>query len=310
MILLCGIPTESPLAMVRDQLRELSVPYIMLNQRSFEQSYLEYRIVSGNVSGLLNLSNGEYRLQDITGVYSRLMDSRFLPEVIKEQPNSAKYQYCESFHYTLWSWLDIAPVRVINRRRSMESNFSKPYQMQLIANQGFKVPETLVTNSPDLVLKFLEKHQDIIFKSISSTRSIVKLLAKDDIQRLDDIRWCPTQFQEYIEGTNVRVHVIGDEVFATAIESNGVDYRYSKKDDGISKLEETTLSSELTVKCVKLAKSMGLAFAGIDLKFTPDNRIFCFEVNPSPAFSYYEEGAGQPIANAVARYLADGIQST
>lgn len=310
MILLCGIPTESPLAMVRDQLRELSIPNIMLNQRLFEQSYLEYRVVSGNVSGLLNLSSGEYRLQDITGVYSRLMDSRFLPEVINEQPNSTKYQYCESFHYTLWSWLDIAPVRVINRRRSMESNFSKPYQMQLIANQGFKVPETLVTNSPDLVLKFLGKHQNIIYKSISSTRSIVKLLTKDDIQRLDDIRWCPTQFQEYIEGMNVRVHVIGDEVFATAIESNGVDYRYSKKDDGISKLKETTLSNELTVKCVKLAKSMGLAFAGIDLKFTPDNRVYCFEVNPSPAFSYYEEGAGQPIANAVARYLADGIQST
>jgi hypothetical protein len=27
-------------------------------------------------------------------------------------------------------------------------------------------------------------------------------------------------------------------------------------------------------------------------------------VNPSPAFSYYEEGAGQPIARALAAYLA------
>ena len=31
-----------------------------------------------------------------------------------------------------------------------------------------------------------------------------------------------------------------------------------------------------------------LEFAGIDLKVTPDNEVYCFEVNPCPAFSYYE----------------------
>jgi hypothetical protein len=40
------------------------------------------------------------------------------------------------------------------------------------------------------------------------------------------------------------------------------------------------------------------------LKITPDNQVYCFEVNPSPAFSYYEEHTQQPIAYAVARYLA------
>ena len=57
---------------------------------------------------------------------------------------------------------------------------------------------------------------------------------------------------------------------------------------------------------VRLAEGLGLAFAGIDLKITPDNRVYCFEVNPSPAFSYYEANTGQPIARAVAEYLAAG----
>jgi glutathione synthase/RimK-type ligase-like ATP-grasp enzyme len=48
----------------------------------------------------------------------------------------------------------------------------------------------------------------------------------------------------------------------------------------------------------------GLAFAGIDLKITPAGEIFCFEVNPSPDFSFYEANTGQPIASALARYLA------
>jgi hypothetical protein len=32
--------------------------------------------------------------------------------------------------------------------------------------------------------------------------------------------------------------------------------------------------------------------------------VFCFEVNPCPAFSFYESNTGQPIAASLARYLA------
>ena len=52
------------------------------------------------------------------------------------------------------------------------------------------------------------------------------------------------------------------------------------------------------------ARTLGLHFAGIDLRRAPDGRWFCFEVNPSPGFTYYEAHTGQPIADAVASYLA------
>ena len=44
--------------------------------------------------------------------------------------------------------------------------------------------------------------------------------------------------------------------------------------------------------------------AGIDLRLTDDGRWFCFEVNPSPGFTYYEQATGQPIARSIARLLA------
>ena len=47
-----------------------------------------------------------------------------------------------------------------------------------------------------------------------------------------------------------------------------------------------------------------LPLAGIDLRRTPDGRYVCFEVNPSPAFSFYERRTGLPIAHAIARHLA------
>ncbi len=135
-------------------------------------------------------------------------------------------------------------------------------------------------------------------------RSIVHALSKDDAARLDLIRWCPVQFQALVPGTDVRVHVVGGEVHATEIVSDTLDYRYARQSGGSAELRAVELTSDTAGKCVALTRGLGLAFAGIDLKITPDGEAFCFEVNPCPAFSYYEANTGQPIARAVARYLA------
>ena len=47
--------------------------------------------------------------------------------------------------------------------------------------------------------------------------------------------------------------------------------------------------------------------ASVDLRRTPQGRHVCFEVNPSPAFSFYERRAGLPIADCIARYLAGEV---
>jgi hypothetical protein len=54
---------------------------------------------------------------------------------------------------------------------------------------------------------------------------------------------------------------------------------------------------------------MHLQVAGIDLRKTSDGNWFCFEVNPSPAFTFYEEATGQPIAKAIANLLVGGSDS-
>ena len=304
MILLCGIPSETPLVMVCEQLSKLSVPYVVFNQRNFAGTQLEFEISGGRVTGWIHIEGRNYRLEHFTGIYTRLMDDRFLPELDDEPANSPKRRYCRALHDTLIRWCEITPARVVNRMAPMGSNFSKPYQAQLIREQGFAVPETLITNDPDLVREFRNRHKRVIYKSISGTRSIVQTLQDKDLERLDHIRWCPTQFQEYVEGTDVRVHTVNTEVFASAVSTDTTDYRYAYRQGGETELKAIELPHELAERCVRLSQALGLVFAGIDLKITPDNQVYCFEVNPSPAFSYYEANTGQPIAHAVARYLA------
>ena len=93
--------------------------------------------------------------------------------------------------------------------------------------------------------------------------------------------------------------MVGQDVFATAVTSSATDYRY----DGEAKWAATDLPNEYKERCVALSQALGLELAGIDLRITPLGEVYCFEVNPSPAFSVYEDQTGLPIADAIAKHL-------
>jgi hypothetical protein len=301
---MCGIPSEVPMRMVAERLDALGTPSVWFNQRHAADYRLEWEVVDGDVRGELRDGARRYRLEDFSGVYVRLMDDRILPELAGEPPDSPARRHSRALHDSLFTWYEVAPARVVNRAEPQGSNGSKPYQAQLIARHGFWVPETLVTNDPALVREFRRQHGQVIYKSISGVRSIVQLLTDADLDRLDRITWCPVQFQEFVPGTNVRVHTIGNEAFATEVHTDVTDYRYAGHQGGQTTLHPAELSGELIQACLDLSEDLRLPFAGIDLKLTPDGRVYCFEVNPSPAYSYYESNTGQPISLALARYLS------
>ena len=304
MILVCGIPSESPVSMVLGAVRQLKVHHFVFNQRNTPNMRMEFELRDGKADGIFEFDNATYWLHDFQGVYLRLMDDQFLPELKDETDDSPLSAHSRALHASLNDWLEVTDARVVSRPSAMTSNNSKPYQAQLIQKAGLAVPDTLITNDPDLVREFWRQHGKIIYKSISGVRSIVRKFAEEDLQRLDKIRWCPVQFQEYIDGVNVRVHVVDRQVFSTLIKSDATDYRYAEAEMGkAAELVPYDLPADAAERCIDLAAALNLPFAGIDLKVTPDGEVYCFEVNPCPGFSYYEANTGQPIAMAVARYL-------
>jgi hypothetical protein len=304
MILLCGIRSESPVEMVADALGEIGAEYRIVHQRDVAGYAIRWSVGPRGIEGELKLDDERIDLAAVRAVYPRLMDDRILPELEGLADDDPARRHARAFHEALTRWFEVAPARVVNRAEPQGSNGSKPYQAQLIAAHGFAPPPTLITNDPGAVLEFRKAHGRIIYKSISAVRSIVKELCEADLARLDRIGWCPVQFQAAIEGVNIRVHVVDEEVFPTEIASTHIDYRYARRNGGKTTLAAITLPVAVSDKCVALARGLGLPFAGIDLMRTPGGDYYCFEVNPQPAFSYFQANTGQPIAMAVARYLA------
>jgi glutathione synthase/RimK-type ligase-like ATP-grasp enzyme len=238
------------------------------------------------------------------------MDEHFLPDVRNEPARSAKRRRAVAFHALLHSWLDVAPGRIANRPFAMASNMSKTYQAAIIRQCGFDIPETLVTNDPDEALRFIascrEQGDEVIYKSVSGARSIVQTFGEPDRERLHRIRWCPTQFQRRVRGQDIRVHVVGRTAIAVAVRSDATDYRYARRQTGAdAELELADISESLARACRNLSDALELPFCGIDLRRTPQGEHVCFEVNPSPAYSYYESVSGAPIARTLVHWLAE-----
>src|SRR6185503_4171481 len=119
-------------ALVREALDEMGAAYVFLNQRQFLIMRMELEISAGQASGKLSVNGDSYALEDFTAIFPRMMDYRFLPE-LKDKPDDApERRFCHNLLDTITRWAEISPARVVNRVAPMGSNFSKPYQAQLI----------------------------------------------------------------------------------------------------------------------------------------------------------------------------------
>jgi hypothetical protein len=324
MILLWGLMSDNPISAVYCALHSLgyhddnnnSDKKILLffdQQNDLLNTNIEL-FVDSKVEGKIEIGDGikngykQIDLSNVTSAYFRPYDWRYLPGIENTDRNSEQWQHALFVEDAMLLWSELTSAFVINRPSASTSNSSKPYQAMQIQSSaaGFDVPDTLITTDPKAAIEFWKYHGTVIYKSISGVRSIVSRLNSGHLEdRINDVSWCPTQFQEYVHGNDYRVHVVGEEdVFACKIISEADDYRYAKRYGLSTKILSCTIPLDVRERCISLAKNMGLVLAGIDLRYNPDtNRWYCFEVNPSPAFTYYQDSTGQQIDKAIAQLL-------
>ena len=312
MILICGVLADAMTELMCARLDDLGYPYLFLDQAQFPGRYdLTWELGPDGVRGSIVSPQRTVDLDDLTGAYARYVSFKGGPER-PEFSEHEKQMADAEYQLSLMQLLEVLPCTVVNRAGASVSNDSKIYQGFLAERFGLLTPRTLATTDPDAARAFYrEQNGEVIYKSLSGVRSIVRRLTHEDLgERLERVRNCPTQFQERVEGVDIRVHTVGDRVFPTEIRSGANDYRYARREGAEISLEEIEIPDAVAQSCVGLARALGLHLSGVDLRRTPDGRYYCFEVNPSPGFIFYESNTGQPISEAVAHLLRAAPQQT
>ena len=195
--------------------------------------------------------------------------------------------------------LDWRYKNVINRPYACMSNFAKMHQLTQIKSTHIKKPESFMVFNMDSKAEVLQskmKGKKWVCKSASGRRSIVESFEFIE-SRSRGFIYEPVLIQEYIQGSNIRVHVIENRVFTVKITSKKIDYRY----DQTTKMETYHLPDNIEKECIAYAKAMHLVFAGIDLIKQGDH-YYILEVNTAPGYHAFEQ-AGDEISHALLDYF-------
>jgi RimK-like ATP-grasp domain len=292
-VLLWGLLEDETFRSVVLRLQAVGCDIAFINHAAVHQTRIQAE-VSNTVRYSVTWDSGFCQLESVSAAYLRPYDAQYyaLPS------NSTEARDCSDpqlVHHLINTWAEYSPATIINRPSAEGTNHSKLFQARLIAQSGFRTPESLITNDRDVALEFLATQGRVIYKSMSSVRSIVKELFGGELDGLD---LGPVLFQQLIVGRQVRVHVVADQCFACEIDSEHIDYRYAP-----NSRRRCEIPPAVARRCVTLACALGLKLSGLDLIETRSGDWYCLEVNTNPGFSYYETTGGGAIAQAVADVL-------
>jgi glutathione synthase/RimK-type ligase-like ATP-grasp enzyme len=207
--------------------------------------------------------------------------------------------------------LDALPCVWVNDRGADEAAHRKPLQWAVAREVGLRLPRTLVTNKPEAARRFIDEVGlgRTIFKAFLASLDAwreTRLVEQGDLDKLEAVRFAPVIFQEYVEGVDLRITVVGDRMFAAEIDARATSYPFDMRMViGEAAMQGVTLPPKVRTALLKLQRRLGLTYGAIDMRRTPDGEYIFFEVNPAGQWLFVEQRTGLPISQAMADLLIE-----
>ncbi len=292
MILLMGTEDDPQIIAVANSLKKRGASFLIFDSSLYP---VEHRLSYRPVDGSLELQIGQHclALRDIQSLYWRtLIPTRTV------QDNPIALRDSASL---LRSFLHLLGSKSKNTAEAVSFHQEKPRQLAQVSQLGVQVPETYVGNDPRAVRAFCARHAEVIFKPVTGGdyAQMVNQAHLSDAHLQSSLNQSPVTLQAYIEGTNIRSYVVGDEVFSAEIRSIAKDFR---TDDG-AELIPISIPFEVAQQAKVICHALGLTWSGIDWRRTPDGNYIFLEANPSPMFVNFEKQTQMPITQHLAQLL-------
>jgi MvdD family ATP-grasp ribosomal peptide maturase len=259
---------------------------------------------------------GELDLHEVTAIWHRRLEiGGRIPTTLDPQLRMASI---EESNRTVKGMLESLKVFRMDPEPIIRHAENKQIQIQAARELGFETPRTLITNDPAAVRAFKQSCENgIVTKMLSSfavyedgAEKVVftNPVAEEDLDDLEGLNLCPMTFQERVpKAMELRVTVVGDQVFAASIDSQAsAAARYDWRKDGVALLEKWKtyeLPSDISDRLLRLMDYFNLNYGAIDFILTPDGRHVFLEINPVGEFFWLERWPGLPVSDAIADVL-------
>ena len=314
-VLILSAPDDLHADAVNKHLMEMGAPADYFRYNDFIQNCaLSYRL--GSAEPLCRIERDQVRLDlySYNGIWHRrpgkLVAGKF-PEhwITYMVENEARSALDGIFDSLRCVWVNYPPHDA--------TCLQKLYQLDLAAKVGFSIPDSLVTNKPDLVEKFFEECDgEVIYKLIGesshlaipqfeSPRGVSTIrLRKEDMPFLNQVSHAPHLFQRAISKKfELRVTVVGKELFALKIDSQSGLGKTDWRLDYSVEMVPFDLPDDIAAKSFELTRRLGLNYGAIDLIVTGDDQYVFLEINCAGQFLWVEQRTKQPISLALAKLL-------
>lgn len=203
----------------------------------------------------------------------------------------------------------------ISRVYAIREAENKVYQLRVAKEAGFRVPDALVSNWSGSINDFKRREGDCVIKPMKS--GLIRYKDGDKVfftSRFEsedvsgEMLLNPIYLQNLIEkDVDVRVTVVGDKVFATAIHSqdhadSAVDWR---RGGCIPRHTRCCLPTDVGRMCADLVRRLGLKFGAIDLVRDTEGGYVFLEINPNGQWAWIENQTGYDISGEIVKLLID-----
>ena len=288
------------------QLRRKGTSYFRLNSEDFQ----EFSIVSSpdKPSVILHSKGLTVRLspQHLSSVYFR---RAVYPRETSPERQSLQEQLDRSHRSVFMrSFMVFDSCRWINHPVATYKAEHKAVQLATARKLGFSVPRTVITNDSRGIVQVADGDHSVAVKGLDTV-----LVWQEDLETFGYTTLVDTEFatQAYLSSApliaqealqhklDLRVTVVGDQVFCAAVTVGDKpirgDWRLEKSD---AEFRPFNLPVEISDKCVRLTRCLGLVFAAIDLA-VQDGKYFFLEVNPTGEWGWLVDQTNLPIDRAI-----------
>ncbi|MET9508856.1 ATP-grasp ribosomal peptide maturase [Streptomyces flavidovirens] len=290
--------------MVVAKLHERGVPLVRLDPADLPgEAGLSAEYVSGDFHCYLSTDGRMVSSKSLRSIWVRRPG-----EPAAHAPEPSRWLSAETGQ-ALYGALCSTTARWMNHPRQADQARLKPWQLRFAHRSGFAVPPTVITTFPRVAEQFAGQYGKVVVKSLSGPPRGEPAIALPTalVEPGTDfagVAGGPTLLQRYVpKRADIRLTCVGGRMFAARkVSASGqVDGRYG--DTGHA-WEPAVVPDRIARAVHDYTGLAGLAYAAFDFAEDAEDVWWFLECNQGGQFGFVELETGQPIAEAVASWLA------